>query len=357
MWKPTIYAGVPKVFQRVMNLAKKGVEVKPKPVQSIFWGAFALRAKLMEMGIPTGIFGKTIFKPVVQALGGEVRFIVSGGAPLGADCHKFIRTCFGVPTIQGYGLTETCGGATATPLNNPRPYEKVGVPFVCCEVKLVDAAKYSTTPIGGKPPQGEICVKGANITPGYYENKEKTDEVYIEEDDGIWFHTGDVGQWNSDGTLSIIGRVKDIFKLDGGEYIAPERLETIYAQSKYVSNVFVYGDSAKSHLVAVCIPDFSQAKHWARSNNFKFTDVVEPNVPIEICNSGEFKTIVQNNLNEIAKASNLNSYEYLPVIELDGLFWTPDSGLVTDALKNKRDPLLDHYKDVVHRLYASAGGA
>jgi long-chain acyl-CoA synthetase len=98
------------------------------------------------------------------------------------------------------------------------PYEKAGAPFTCSEVKLVSAGKYS---VDGKVPQGEICVKGQNVTLGYYKNKEKTDEVFVVEEDGErWFHTGDVGQWNPDGTLSIVGRVKDIFKLDGGEYIA-----------------------------------------------------------------------------------------------------------------------------------------
>merc|ERR1712173_91664 len=76
-----------------------------------------------------------------------------------------------------------------------------------------------------------------------------------EEDGERWFHTGDVGQWNKDGTLSIVGRVKDIFKLDTGEYIAPERLETIYCQCKFLSNIFVYGDSNKSNVVAVAVPD------------------------------------------------------------------------------------------------------
>ena len=128
-------------------------------------------------------------------------------------------------------------------------------------------------------------------------------------------------------------------------------METIYSQSKLLSNIFVYGDSNKSHLVAVCIPECGAAKHWAKENGVKFTDVVEPNVPKEICENEDFKKLVKESLQGVAKAANLNNYEYLPAIHLDGVFWTADTGLVTDAMKNKRDPLLDHYKKEIEKLY------
>jgi len=169
--------------------------------------------------------------------------------------------CF-APISQGYGLTETCGGGSLTPLDTVDPWEKAGVPISCSLIKLVDGGKYSTS---SNPPQGEICISGANVTQGYYKSPEKTDEVFKVDDEGRrWFHTGDVGEWNPDGTMSIIGRVKDIFKLDGGEYIAPERLETIYMQSRWVSNVFVYGNSMKSNVVAIVVPDAGSAMEWAK---------------------------------------------------------------------------------------------
>jgi len=290
---------------------------------------------------------------VQLALGGRVRYLVSGGAPLSPDCHEFIRVCLGAPFSQGYGLTETCGGASATPHGMPYPYNRAGAPFTCCEIKLVSAGKYS---VDSPVPQGEICIRGDNVTLGYYENKEKTDEVFITEEDGErWFHTGDVGQWNDDGTLSIIGRVKDIFKLDGGEYIAPERLETVYCQSKYLSNIFVYGDSNKSSVVAVAVPDAVAAKQWADKNGVNYSNVDEPNTPKEICDNEEFTKIVKEDLQSIAESAKLNRFEYVPAVTLVGTYWTPDTGLVTDAMKNKRDPLYAEYKDKIDAMYRKLG--
>merc|ERR1712137_1012958 len=337
-WKPTIYAGVPKVYQRVMHTVKKKIAESPLPIRVLFATGYNLKKKCIQLGLPSGFLDRTIFKKVRAALGGRVRYLVSGGAPLSGECHEFIRICFGAPFSQGYGLTETCGGATATPHEMIAPYEKAGAPFTCSEVKLVSAGKYS---VDGKVPQGEICVKGQNVTLGYYKNKEKTDEV---------------GQWNPDGTLSIVGRVKDIFKLDGGEYIAPERLETIYCQCKYLSNVFVYGDSNKSNVVGVVIPDAIAAKQWADQNGVKYSNDVEiPNTPPEICQSKEFNKVIVEDLKSIAESAKLNRYEQLPAVHVDGTYWSPDTGLVTDAMKNKRDPLYDHYKDEIAKLYKGLG--
>merc|ERR1711879_530899 len=242
----------------------------------------------------------------------------------------------------------------ATPGFMVNPYEKAGIPFTCSAIKLVSAGKYS---VDSKPPQGEICVSGPNVTLGYYKNKEKTNEVFITEEDGErWFHTGDVGQWNADGTLSIVGRVKDIFKLDGGEYIAPERLETIYCQCKYLSNAFVYGDSHKSSVVGVVVPDCVAAKQWVDQNGVKYgNETKAPNTPKEICDSEEFNKVILADLKAIAEEAKLNRYEQLPAIHISGQYWDPDSGLVTDAMKNKRDPLFNAYEKEIAAMYAKLG--
>lgn len=349
--RPTIYVGVPKVFQRVMNAVKKQISDSPGYVQTLFKLAYALKYRALQYGLPTLPFDVLIFNKVKAGLGGKVRLLVSGGAPLGADCHEFLRVCFG-PTMQGYGLTETCGGASCTDPQMIYPWEKAGAMMNCSEVKLVSAGKYS---VSHNPPQGEVCISGPNITLGYYEMEEKTAEVFVTEDDGErWFHTGDVGQFNPDGTLSIVGRVKDIFKLDTGEYIAPERLETIYAQSKFVANIFVYGNSDKSNIVAVVVPEIGAAESWAKANNVAIPDmdsVVNPNVPASLVENKQLKEAILKDLQQLAEGAKLNRYEQIPVLHLDGLFWTADTGLVTAALKNKRDTLAEHYKDAIDAMY------
>lgn len=352
--KPTIYAGVPKVFQRVMNKVNATIAASPVHVRILYAAVFSLKYRFIQLGLPTGIFDTLVFNKVKQGLGGRCKLIVSGGAPLGGDCHKFLRVAFGCPALQGYGLTETCGGTSITPSSMHSPWEKAGAPIVCSEVKLVSAGKYSTS---HDPPQGEVCVKGPNITLGYYKMPEKTASDFVVEEDGErWFHTGDVGQWNSDGTLSIVGRVKDIFKLDGGEYIAPERLETIYAQSKYVANVFVYGDSNKSNVVGVVVPDAGAAATWAKENGVA-VNVQAPTIPKALCENEAFNKAILEDLKVAAATAKLNRYEQLPLIHLDGTPWTADTGLVTAALKNKRDTLAKHYGEPIHQLYVKLGQA
>lgn len=350
---PTIFAAVPKVLQRTMNGVK--AKVNASPVSKVLFSVlYCLKFRFMQLGLPTGIFDKIIFNKTKDALGGRVRVIVSGGAPLGAECQQFMSVCFCCPAIQGYGLTETCGGATITPPTMYSPWEKAGAPINCCEIKLVDAGNYSTS---ANPPRGEVCVRGDNITLGYYEMPEKTAEAFVVEEDGErWFHTGDVGQWNPDGTLSIVGRVKDIFKLDTGEYIAPERLETIFSQSKFVSNIFVYGDSDKSNVVAVVVPEVGAATVWAKEKGVEVKDPVEyPNVPASLCANKDLQAAIVADLKDIAVAAKLNRYEQVPTVRLDGTYWTADTGLVTAALKNKRDTLAKHYSKQIKDMYAELG--
>lgn len=347
--KPTIYAGVPKVFQRVMAGINAKFASQPIHIRMLFKVLYSLKFRFLVLGLPTGLFDKILFNKLKDALGGRIKTIVSGGAPLGADCHQFLRVCFCCPVLQGYGLTETAGGTAITPISLRQPWEKVGAPICCSEVKLVSAGKYS---VNHHPPQGELCVSGPNVALGYYQMPEKTASDFRNEDGEIWFHTGDVGQWNADGTLSIIGRVKDIFKLDGGEYIAPERLETIYSQSKFVANIFVYGNSNQSFIVGVVVPEYGAAKLWAEQNNVQIPDKTDPpTVPRSLCNNADFKKAIIADLASLAGSNKLNRYEMLQHIHLDVEPWTADSGLVTAALKNKREQLYDYYQNQINEFY------
>jgi long-chain acyl-CoA synthetase len=348
---PTLFVGVPKVYQRVMAGIQRKVSTGPLVPRIIFSCALALQKKAIEMGHPIGLLNKFVFSKVQEGLGGRVKQALCGGAPFSAECHEFIRICFGCPIMQGYGLTETCGGATVTPYDLPIPYGRGGVPLPCCEIKLVDVGNYTSS---RNPPQGEVCIAGPNVSLGYYQMEEKTAEDFRAEKDGrTWFHTGDVGQWNEDGTLSIIGRTKDIFKLDTGEYVAPERLETIYAGSKYVNNIFVYGDSTKSHIVGVIVPEPNAAKHWAQENGVQI-DVHATHCPEALCRNNAFRKAIIADLARIASQAKLNRFEYLSHIYLDPEPWVPESGLVTAALKNKRPDLQKAFNQQLADLYSSS---
>eukprot|EP01089_Gocevia_fonbrunei_P013584 TRINITY_DN350_c0_g1_i1.p1 TRINITY_DN350_c0_g1~~TRINITY_DN350_c0_g1_i1.p1 ORF type:complete len:705 (-),score=190.95 TRINITY_DN350_c0_g1_i1:91-2205(-) len=353
--KPTLFAGVPKVYQRIMNNIQGKVAKAGLVTNIMFNLAYSIKKLFLNHGLPTGLLDKKIFAKVREGLGGRVRFMLAGGAPFGAESHEFLRICFGCPVMQGYGLTETCGGCSITPAEMPDPYSKAGPPIGCSEVKLVDAGKYKTS---HNPPQGEICIAGPNVSTGYYMMEQKTAEDFRKDDQGrLWFHTGDVGQWNEDGTVSVIGRTKDIFKLDGGEYVSPERLEVIFAQSHFVANIFVYGESSKSFLVGVVVPEPTKAISWAEANGIAVPDKDStklPNCPESLANNEKLKKAIIADLKAVATSAKLNRFEEIVAIHVTPTAWTPDTGLVTDALKNKRPVLSEAFKSELAELYASA---
>ncbi|KAL7547653.1 hypothetical protein ACHAWF_010941 [Thalassiosira exigua] len=221
-YKPTLMIAVPKLW----DVIKKGIEAKiggeSKVKQYLVKTAFETRLRARKMGFDTPLFKALVFKKFSAVVGGRLKFVASGGGPLNAEVQDFISTCFGCPVVQGYGLTETCAGLTLQWPDDDRP-GIAGVPIPCCETKMVSCSEitdkaglpYLSTDrkdVNGQPVfgRGEICVKGACVGVGYYTMPEKTKEDFDE--DG-WFHTGDIGQFASDGSVQIVDRKKNLIKL------------------------------------------------------------------------------------------------------------------------------------------------
>jgi len=169
-----------------------------------------------------GCWDKIVFKKTKALLGGNVRMMVTGSAPISADVLDFLKVCFCCPLIEGYGMTETSAGSCLTNPEDPVAGH-VGGPVFNVKLRLKDIPEmnYLST---NNPPQGEVCFWGPSVMMGYFKNEEKTKESFH---DG-WLLSGDVGQIQPNGSLRIIDRAKNIFKLSQGEYIAPEKIENIY---------------------------------------------------------------------------------------------------------------------------------
>lgn len=309
-YRPTMMVGVPKIW----DVIKKGIQAKvgadSKVKQFLVNTAFESRMRARRFGFDTPLFNALVFKKFAKVVGGRLRLAVSGGGPLNSDVQSFIGTCFGISLGQGYGLTETCAGLTLQDVHDDR-VGIAGVPIPSVEVKVVSCTEINDK--AGLPylstdrkdvsgnlvfGRGEIWVRGANVSLGYYMMPEKTKEDFDE--DG-WFHTGDIGQFASDGSVQVVDRKKNLIKLKGGEYIAVENMEMTYGNCRFVDavagGICCYGDGDMDRPIALMQLNKVVVMNWAKefgvSGDFDsikdsnaLYDVVMKEMEVEHTNAG-----------------------------------------------------------------------
>jgi long-chain acyl-CoA synthetase len=341
--KPTLLAGVPRVYDTLRKAAMEKISSAGALTKSLFEYAYNAKLTAIQKGKDTPLWNWLVFNNFKQHLGGRVERCISGGAPLSAETQEWCRIVFGVPIVQGYGLTETVAGATVQDFEDRTINTlSVGAPVPCCMLKLVDVPEMSYLSTD-KPQRGEIWIKGANVTSGYYKEEQLTQESYTK--DG-WFKTGDIGSWNEDGTLKIIDRKKNLIKLSKGEYVALESLESVYSGSPFVApnGICVYGDSYKAYLVALIIPQESYLKSWAHLHQIDGTFV-------ELCKNPLIIKAVLNSLQEQHDHNKKDKIDEINNLRLYPEEWTPENGLLTAAHKLKRSELFKKYEKDIAEMY------
>jgi long-chain acyl-CoA synthetase len=339
--RPTILIGVPRVFNRIYDRVMQQIAEGGFIKRTLFSIASNAKKAALETGGDTPVWNKLVFQKIRDAMGGRVRSIYSGSAPLAPEVQEFLRIVTGVPVCQGYGLTETGAALTVQNFDDQLTTGHVGAPLICSEVKLVDVPEMGY--ISNAPVQrGEICVRGPSVFGGYYKEQEKTKEAI---DDQGWFHTGDIGEWLSTGALKIIDRKKNIFKLAQGEYVAAEYLETLFQRSKYVMQIFVYGDSFKTHLVAIIVPDPDVLVPWAKANGIASANMQA------LCNNPRVQALIAQDLNSLAVSAKLPHFMYIKNFHLEADQWTVENGMLTPSMKLKRPQLKDKYLGEIDKLY------
>lgn len=353
-FKPTFIAAVPKIW----DIIKKGAEDKAKggsPVKAFLF-SHAVKSKIaaMQRGLDTPLFNALVFSKIAKVTGGRVKLAISGGGPLDKEVQQFIAATI-CPIVQGYGLTETCGGATCQFPGDIRT-GVVGPPLNSIEIKLVDAiTEDGSAPIfdnAGKPykvtdttnvngevckGRGEILIGGGVVTSGYYKKPKETAEAYVQ---GNYFATGDIGEWTPDGCIKIVDRKKNLVKLKGGEYVALEHMETKFNNSSFVDalagGIMVYagGDVDRPSAFMQC--SRKTLCKWAADNGV----------------SGEYEDLLKNpqarkavldDLNAHGKKGGLGQLEQLQNVTLlnGGMgegpdAWTPANGGLTATNKIQR---------------------
>ncbi|OIW13006.1 hypothetical protein TanjilG_15455 [Lupinus angustifolius] len=315
--KPTLFAGVPRVFEKVYQESSRRSQSNK---EKSFWHALQL---------------------VKARLGGRVRLIISGGAALSPEVEEFLRVTSCAFVCQGYGLTETCGPTTLTFPDEMCMLGTVGATAVYNDVQLEEVPEMGYDPLG-TPPCGEICVRGKTVFTGYYKNPELTREAIK---DG-WFHTGDIGEILPNGVIKIIDRKKNLIKLSQGEYIALEHLENVYGITPIVEDIWVYGNSFKSMLVAVVVPNEEITNKWAYSNGH-----ITPFS--KLCSLDQLKKYVLSELKSTAERNKLRGFEHIKGVILDSQEFDMERGLVTATLKKKRNNMLKYYQVEIDELYQS----
>lgn len=313
-FKPTILVGVPAVWETVKKGIISTVNTRPFIARQLFWGAMSLKPFLLRSGLPgSGVLDSVVFSKLKAATGGRLRIVMNGGGPIAKDTQRFIS--YGIaPMISGYGLTETSAmGAINDPMAwNP---ESLGELPVSIEVKLVDFpdAGYFTKK---NPPQGEIFIRGGSVARGYYGNEEETKSAFT--DDG-WFMTGDIGEFDQYGHLRIIDRKKNLVKTLNGEYIALEKLESVYRSAPVVGNICIYAAPDQAKPVAIIVPAEPALQKLAKENGIEFTNIEA------MVHDEKMKLIVLKELQSAGKAGGLQSIEMIDGVVMSDEEWNPQN--------------------------------
>ena len=328
--KPEIMTAVPRLLEKVYDkIYSKGEELDGLKQKLFYWAVeIALKYEPYNnngilYSIKLALAKKLILSKWQEALGGNLKLIASGSAPLQARLAR-VFTAAGMTIVEGYGLTETSPAISLNDMRNGGL--KIGTVG-----KLVDGVEVKIAE------DGEILCKGPNVMMGYYKEEEKTKEVMS----GDFFHTGDIGIIDSDGFLKITDRKKEMFKTSGGKYIAPAVIEGEMKQSLFIEQIMVVGES-KRMAAAIIQPNFEYIENWVKENNIQ-----EKN-----------EKIYRNDklINEIQKDIDIHNekfaqWEKIKKFELTSDPWTIENGLLTPTMKLKRKAIKSKYKNLINKIY------
>ncbi|KAI5292874.1 long-chain fatty acid-CoA ligase [Ascosphaera acerosa] len=343
---PTIMVGVPAVWEATRKGIAAKVDEGGAVVKRLFSAAYYAKKQLLQRGLPgTGVIDNYILKKVKQATGGKLRWTMSGAGPIASQTMEFISVVL-APLINGYGLTETIAMAS---LRDPMwfPYNTRGDIPPCIEVKLVDFAEAGYTSKDKPFPRGEIWIRGPAVMEGYFENEEETKSVLTP--DG-WFMTGDIGMFDETGKLRVIDRKKSLVKTLKGEYVALEKLESIYRVVSVVGNICVYADGDREKPIALVVPNGSTLEKLAADNGIQ-TESID-----ELLGNRKLKNIVLREMQAVGRKYGLAGIEIIHSIVLVDEEWTPENGLTTAAGKLQRRALAQKYSRQIEEAYQDTDG-
>ena len=333
--RPTVMGGVPRVYEKVYNRVVTGAREGGGLKYKIFQWALDVGGRVSRLrqqgGQPSGLLAfqhrladKLVYSKLKARLGGRLRFLISGGAPLSRTIAEFFHAC-DILILEGYGLTETSAGSL---FNRPERYKfgTVGLPVPGLEVRIAE--------------DGEILLRGRSVMKGYYNLPQDTAEAL--EPDG-WFHTGDVGQLDADGFLTITDRKKDILVTAGGKNIAPQNIEgQLKASCPYVSQAVMLGDRRPFCVALITLNEETTGK-WAREHGIDYKDYAD------LASRPEVRQLIHDGVEAVN--ARLASYERIKDFHLLDHDLSQETGELTPKMSVKRKVVESRHKDVLEGFY------
>ncbi len=332
--KPDGFTTVPrlleKVFERIMTT---GSQLKGIKKSLFFWSVKLAEqyatdaAKSPLYKLKLNVANKLVFSKWREALGGNIKFIITGGAACQVKLLRIFNAAK-IPVYEGYGPTENSPVISMNRWNGPNEsmIGTVGPVINGIEVKLAE--------------DGEICVKGSTVMKGYYKRPDLTAETVI---DG-WLHTGDIGVWVNNKFLKITDRKKEMFKTSGGKYVAPQPIENVFKGSPFIEQIMVVGEG-KKFVSALIVPLFSYLKTWMQLHNLAFTTNQDAIKNPEVLR--KYNAVVDELNQQFNHIEQIKKFELLPAE------WSLDTGEMTPKMSLKRKVVLEKFKDAIDRIYNS----
>jgi long-chain acyl-CoA synthetase len=329
--RPTMFVSVPRVYEKIH--AQADLKAKDFPKNLIFrWALSAGRAAEAEVlagKIPTSVSwklaNKLVYSKVRAGMGGRVQIFISGGAPLGRELAEWYAQV-GIRIHEGYGLTET---SPVIAVNTPHDHRigTVGKPLGNVQVKIAD--------------DGEILVRGPSVFKGYWKRPEETENAFV---DG-WFKTGDIGNLDADGFLSVTDRKKDLIKTSGGKFIAPQPIENSLKHNALIAEAVVLGDKRKFAAVLIS-PYFPLLEDWARNNQLAFASRAD------LVANPKVQALYEGIVEELNR--NLARFEKLKKVVLIPDEFSASNGILTPTMKLRRRAVEERYRKLIDDMYAHA---
>jgi len=340
--RPTLMAVVPRVLERIRDRVMEAVRETPPSKQRLFGWALDVgrrclpfqlegRKPPISLQLRRAVASVLVYSKVRERMGGRIRFMISGAAPLARDMAEFFHAV-GLPVYEGYGLTET---SPVIAVNYPGHVKlgTVGPVLAGVEVKLGE--EITTEEDGGGR---EILVRGPNVTPGYYHDEAANREAF----EAGWFRTGDLGELDGEGYLRITGRKKNLFKTSGGKYVSPDKVENLFQSHPYVAQIVVVGE-ARRFVSALIVPHFPRLEEHARAHG-----IAVPN-RTELVAHPAIIALMQAQVDETGRW--LASHERIRRVALLAREFSIEAGELTPTQKIKRRVVNERYSEAIEKMY------